>query len=214
MIPIHPSVYVGYTLAVLTGFAFGFVLERAGFGSSRKLAAQFYLRDLTVLKVMFTAIVTAMLGLAVLRAVGFVDWEAVYVNPTNLGPQVVGGLIFGAGFVVGGYCPGTCIVAAATGKVDAIVFLGGVMAGILGFSAAWPWVGGFASSGGGQRQFVYEWLHLSYGVVAILVTLMALGMFAGAEWIEKKLRGGTIAPPRADASAGPAADAGAAPTKA
>ena len=127
MMPLHPSTWLSYTFAILSGFAFGFVLERAGFGSSRKLAAQFYLRDMTVLKVMFTAIVTAMLGLAVLRAVGVVDWEAVYVNPTNLGPQVVGGLIFGAGFAVGGYCPGTCIVAATTGKLDAFAFLGGTM---------------------------------------------------------------------------------------
>ena len=204
MMPLHPSTWLSYTFAILSGFAFGFVLERAGFGSSRKLAAQFYLRDMTVLKVMFTAIVTAMLGLAVLRAVGVVDWEAVYVNPTNLGPQVVGGLIFGAGFAVGGYCPGTCIVAATTGKLDAFAFLGGTMAGILGYAAAWPWISGFATSGGGQRQFVYEWLHLSYGVVAILVTLMALGMFAGAEWIEKKMRGGAPAKASDDAAAGSA----------
>lgn len=189
MMPLHPSTWLSYTFAILSGFAFGFVLERAGFGSSKKLAAQFYLRDMTVLKVMFTAIVTAMLGLAVLRALGVVDWEAMYVNPTNLGPQVVGGLIFGAGFAIGGYCPGTSVVAAVTGKLDAVVFLLGAMVGVLKFSALWPWIQSFATSGGGQRQFVYEWLHLSYGVVAILVTLMALGMFAGAEWIERKMRG-------------------------
>jgi uncharacterized membrane protein YedE/YeeE len=189
MMPLHPSTWLSYTFAILSGFAFGFVLERAGFGSSRKLAAQFYLRDMTVLKVMFSAIVTAMLGLAVLRALGVVDWEAVYINPTNLGPQVVGGVIFGVGFAVGGYCPGTSVVAAVTGKVDAVVFLVGVMVGVLKFSALWPWIGKFATSGSGQRQSLDEWLHLSYGVVAILVTLMALGMFFGAEWIEKKMRG-------------------------
>lgn len=208
MMPIHPSTWLSYTFAILAGFAFGFVLERAGFGSSRKLAAQFYLRDMTVLKVMFTAIVTAMLGLVVLRAVGWLDFEAVYVNPTNLGPQVVGGLIFGAGFVVGGYCPGTCIVAAATGKVDALVFLGGAMFGILGYSAAYPAIQGFATSGGGQRRLVYDWLQLPYGVVAILVTLMALGMFAGAEWIERRMRG----VPRRDDGAAPTVDVGSAPS--
>lgn len=187
MMPIHPSIWISYSLAILTGFAFGFVLERAGFGSARKLAAQFYLTDMRVLKVMFTAIVTALLGLTFLRAVGVLDWNELYVNPTFLGPQVVGGFIFGIGFVVGGYCPGTCVVAAATGRLDALAFLAGIGGGVLGFSAVLPRIQGFAQSGGGDRRFLYDWLHLPYGVVAILVTLMALGMFFGAEFIERKM---------------------------
>jgi len=191
MMPVHPGTWLSYVFAVLAGFAFGFVLERAGFGSSRKMAAQFYLRDMTVLKVMFTAIVTAMLGLTVLRAVGALDLDQVYVNPTHLWPQIVGGVIFGAGFAVGGWCPGTAAVGAATGKLDAVAYLLGMGAGILGFAGGYARVEAFATSGGGDRLFVSDWLHLPYGVVAILVTLMALGMFAGAEWIEKKLaRGG------------------------
>lgn len=189
MMPFKPEVWIAYTFAILSGFAFGFVLERAGFGSSRKLAAQFYLRDMTVLKVMFTAIVTAMLGLTVLRAVGLVDMDEMYVNPTFLAPQVVGGLIFGAGFAIGGYCPGTSLVAAVNGKLDALVFLAGASTGILGFAGVFGKIEKFATSGGGKRQFLMDWLHLSYGTVAILVTLLALGMFVGAEWIEKKMRG-------------------------
>lgn len=188
MMPFKPETWIAYTFAVVSGFAFGFVLERAGFGSTRKLAAQFYLRDMTVLKVMFTAIVTAMLGLVLLRAAGLVNMEAMYVNPTYLGPQVVGGLIFGAGFVIGGYCPGTSAVAAATGKVDGLVFLAGIGAGILGYAGAYPKLAAFANKGG-ERLFLMDWLKVSYGTVAILVTLLALGMFAGAEWIEKKMRG-------------------------
>lgn len=187
MMPIHPSTWVAYTLAILSGFAFGFVLERAGFGSSKKLAAQFYLKDMTVLKVMFTAIVTAMLGLTVLRAVGVLNWNDLYVNPTNLGPQAIGGLIFGVGFVVGGYCPGTCVVAATTGKLDGMAFLVGIAGGILAYSGVYPAIKGFATSGGGERRFLYDWLHLPYGVAAVAVTVMALGMFAGAEYLERKL---------------------------
>jgi uncharacterized membrane protein YedE/YeeE len=190
MMPIHPSTWVGYTLAVLFGFAFGFVLERAGFGSARKLAAQFYLTDMRVLKVMFTAIVTALLGLTFLRAVGVLDWDELYINPTYLGPQVVGGLIFGVGFVIGGYCPGTCVVAATTGKLDAVAFLVGIGGGVIAFSAVLPRIQGFAQAGG-ERRFLYDWLHLPYGVVAIGVTLMALGMFVGAELIERKMAGRT-----------------------
>jgi hypothetical protein len=203
--PFKPEVWLAYTFAILSGFAFGFVLERAGFGSSRKLAAQFYLRDMTVLKVMFSAIVTAMLGLVVLRSIGLVDMNEIYVNPTFLGPQVVGGLIFGAGFAIGGYCPGTSVVAAATGKLDAVAFLVGVGAGILGFAASFPVIGGFATSGGGKRLFLTDWLHLSYGTVAILVTLLALGMFVGAEWIERKMRSVPVTAPPIDSPTPPAA---------
>jgi uncharacterized protein len=185
MMPIHPGTWLAYTFAVLVGFGFGFVLEGAGFGSAKKLTGQFYLRDMTVLKVMFTAIVTAMLGLTVLRAVGVLDFDSVYVNPTHLGPQVVGGLIFGAGFVIGGYCPGTAVVGAATGKLDALTFLVGIGAGVLAYATTYPRIEAFAKSGSGERQLLTDWLHLPYAVVAILVTLMALGMFAGAEWIEK-----------------------------
>jgi uncharacterized membrane protein YedE/YeeE len=210
MMPFHPSTWIAYALAVVSGFAFGFVLERAGFGSSRKLAAQFYLKDMTVLKVMFTAIVTAMLGLTVLRAVGALRFDDIYVNPTYLWPQVVGGLIFGVGFIVGGYCPGTCVVAITTGKLDALAFMIGMGAGVLGFSASYPLIGDFAQSGGGQRLFLTDWLGLSYGNVAVLVTLMAIGMFLGAEWLERKMSRKAepvqAAPEHAPAAAEPATE--------
>jgi hypothetical protein len=188
MMPIHPETWISYTLAILSGFGFGFVLERAGFGSSRTLAAQFYLRDMRVLKVMFSAIVTAMLGLVVLRTAGVLDFDAIYVNPTAIPPQVAGGVVFGVGFVVGGYCPGTSIVAAVTGKLDAVAFLGGAAVGILGFAGAYGKIEHFAKSGANQRILLTDWLHLPFGVVAVLVALLALGMFAGAEWIERKMR--------------------------
>jgi uncharacterized protein len=94
-----------YTLpiALLIGIGFGFFLERAGFGSARKLVAQFYLTDLSVFKVMFTAIVTAMVGMTVLSRVGFLDMTLIPLIGTYLVPMVIGGLVLGAGFVIGGY---------------------------------------------------------------------------------------------------------------
>ena len=117
------------TAAVL-GVGFGFVLERAGFGSARKLTAVFYLTDMAVVKVMFTAIVTAMVGVYVLAAVGWLDLGEIYLVPTNYGAQFLGGLVFGAGFIIGGYCPGTAVAATATGRLDAMVFIAGIIAGI------------------------------------------------------------------------------------
>ena len=100
-------------VAFAIGIGFGFFLERAGFGSARKLVAQFYLTDLAVFKVMFTAIVTTMVGLAALAAAGLFDLSELYLEPTNFAAQGLGGLIFGAGFIVGGYCPGTAIASMA-----------------------------------------------------------------------------------------------------
>jgi len=93
----------GFVIALLIGISFGFWLERAGFGYSRKLALQFYFRDMTVLKVMFTAIVVAMLGLLYFSLFGWIDMSKVYINPTFLGAQAIGGLVLGIGFAVGGY---------------------------------------------------------------------------------------------------------------
>lgn len=97
------SEQVSFVIAFVIGISFGFFLERAGFGYSRKLALQFYFRDMTVLKVMFTAIVVAMLGLLYMSLFGWIDLSLVYINPTFLWAQIIGGLILGVGFTIGGY---------------------------------------------------------------------------------------------------------------
>jgi hypothetical protein len=125
-------------IAVALGFGFGFSLERAGFGSARKLTAVFYLYDMAVVKVMFTAIVTAMTGIVVLSATGLLDIGELYVEPTNIAAQALGGVLFGAGFMVGGYCPGTSIAAMATGKKDGLAFALGMLGGVLAYAELTP----------------------------------------------------------------------------
>lgn len=173
-------------VAFLIGIGMGFFLERAGFGSGRKLAAQFYGYDLTVFKVMFTAIVTAMLGLFYLAWLGLVDLSLVYIGDTYLLPMVAGGLLLGAGFVIGGYCPGTSCVAAATGKLDALAYLGGILAGVFVFGEVFPLIERFYSATPMGRVTLPELAGLSHGLVVFLVVLMALGGFAFAGWAEKK----------------------------
>jgi uncharacterized protein len=174
-------------VAFLIGIGFGFFLERAGFGSAKKLMGQFYLYDLAVFKVMFTAIVTAMLGLFYLSWAGLVDLSLVYFGPTYLVPQAVGGLILGIGFVVGGYCPGTSVVAAATGKLDALFFLLGLTAGIFGIGEAYPLIHGFFNSTLMGEVTVPQLLGLRYGLVVFLVVLMALAGFKGSEALERRM---------------------------
>ena len=173
-------------LAFLIGIGFGFFLERAGFGSARKLVSQFYLNDLAVFKVMFTAIVTAMLGVTYLGWIGWLDLSLVYLVPTYLLPQVVGGLILGAGFVVGGYCPGTSVAATATGRVDGLLYVLGIFAGMFTFAELYPWLKGFYLSGSGEALTLPGTFGLPYGVVVFAVVLMAIGGFYGAGLLEKK----------------------------
>jgi uncharacterized protein len=120
-------------LAFLVGIGFGFVLEQSGFSSSRKLAGVFYGYDTVVLKVFFTAAITAMLGLLFFSLFGWIDLNLVYVNPTYITSSIIGGIIMGAGFIIGGYCPGTSFCGASIGKIDAIVFIGGLFIGVFIF---------------------------------------------------------------------------------
>lgn len=176
-------------VAFVIGIGFGFFLERAGFGVSRKLAAQFYLRDLSVLKVMFTAIVTAMTGLYLLSRIGFVDLSQVYLVPTFLVPQIVGGLILGVGFVIGGYCPGTSCVSAATGRIDGMVYVAGMIAGLVSFAEIYSHILGFVHmTSMGQITLPKLW-DLPYGLLVLAVVVMALVAFVAAEWAEKKFGG-------------------------
>jgi hypothetical protein len=174
-------------LAFLIGIGFGFALERAGFGSAKKLVSQFYLNDLAVFKVMFTAIVTAMLGVTYLSWAGFLDLSLVYLVPTYWIAQVVGGLVLGVGFVVGGYCPGTSLVSAATGKLDGLVFVLGFAAGTLGFAVAFPLVKGLYTAGSLGTRTLPQVLGMPYGVIVFAVVMMAVLGFAGATWVEKKV---------------------------
>jgi thiosulfate/3-mercaptopyruvate sulfurtransferase len=89
-----------FLASLLIGLAFGVALERAGFGSSRRLAGIFYFRDMAVLKVMFTAVIVAMLGLSYAKAFGWVTTDNVYFLPTLYAAQILGGLLFGIGFVM------------------------------------------------------------------------------------------------------------------
>jgi uncharacterized membrane protein YedE/YeeE len=172
--------------AVLIGFAMGFVLERAGFGSCRKLVSQFYLFDMTVFKVMFTAIVTAMTGVYLLSGAGQLNLEQLFMAGTYLWPQIAGGLILGVGFVVGGYCPGTSAVAAASGKLDALANMGGILVGMFCYGTLYPLLASFVNSSALGKQTLYGYFGLPYGLVVVAVILMAAGGFWGATWVEKK----------------------------
>jgi len=176
---------------VMTGIAFGFSLERAGFGDSRNLAAQFYLRDMRVLKVMFTAIITAMLLIFWFNGFGILEYKKLYITTTYLWPGIVGGLIFGFGFVIGGYCPGTALVSMSTLKVDGLLFVIGLCAGMFAFGETVSLFRVFWDTSGFYGEVTLQgFFGVSAGVMVLLVVLMALGMFWGAEKIESHFSAG------------------------
>jgi hypothetical protein len=173
-------------LAFIIGIGFGFVLESSGFSSSRKLAGVFYGYDTVVLKVFFTAAITGMLGLLFFSLFGWIDLSLVYVNPTFLPSAILGGVIMGLGFIMGGYCPGTSFCGASIGKIDAFVFIGGLFLGVLIFGLGYDlWEGLYMAGAKGDPK-VSESLGLSDGVFGLLLIVVALAMFWVAEWAETK----------------------------
>lgn len=173
-------------LALFLGVGFGFFLERAGLGSSVKLAAQFYLTDLAVFKVMFTAIVTALVGLAALSALGVVDLARIELPRTFVLPQLVGGLVFGVGFVVGGYCPGTGCVGMVSGRLDAMVVVAGMLAGSFVFAEAYPLLATFYQATPLGPVTLPELVGIPGWAGTLAVVALAGGGFALAERIERR----------------------------
>jgi thiosulfate/3-mercaptopyruvate sulfurtransferase len=173
-----------FALSLLIGVAFGFVLEQAGFGSSRRLAGIFYFRDMAVLKVMFSGLVTTMLGIAYLVAFGWITLEGIYLMPTVYVAQIVGGLVFGVGFVLSGWCPGTAAVGMASGRLDALLCLVGAVLGSIVFNEVFPAVAPLMADSG--VQFIYTNLGLSQQVFALLLTIAAVTAFWVSEYIEHR----------------------------
>ena len=182
-------------IALVIGFFFGLALERAGFGSSRRIAGIFYFKDMAVLKVMFTALVTAMIGLSLCIGLGVIDPSTeIHFMKTYYGAYIIAGLIFGVGFAMSGWCPGTATVGMASGKLDAVVFLAGTIVGSIFFNELFSLVkplytwGQSAQQNFGQEglAFAYTSLGLSKSAFEFLFTLIAVGCFWASEYIEQK----------------------------
>jgi uncharacterized protein len=172
--------------AIVIGIAFGWTLERAGLGSARKLTGQFYFTDLTVFKVMFSAILVAMLGAFWLGRIGVLDLSRVYVPETFLMPQLIGGIVFGAGFVVAGLCPGTSCVAAATGRGDGLFVVIGMFFGVLMTGLAFAPLLSFYESTSRGALTLPQLTHIPYGVIVFAIVAIALAGFRVAEFIERR----------------------------
>jgi len=181
-----------FLASLLIGIAFGFFLERAGFGSSRKLTGVFYFKDMAVIKVMFTAVIAAALGLTGCMVLGWVSIEGIYLMPTVYGAYIVGGLIFGVGFVMGGWCPGTAAAGVASGKMDALIFLLGAVIGSALFNEMFGLIKPLYEWGQAGVVLVYDTLGMSKGAFNVLLSIAAVLMFWGCEWIDRRKTGQSL----------------------
>ena len=189
MAPLVPDIIgneLNLIVALIIGIAFGFILEQAGFSTSRKLVGLFYGYDFTVLRVFFTAGITAMIGVVILGHYGLLDLSLIYVNPTFLWSAIIGGLIMGLGFVIGGFCPGTSLCAAAIGKIDAIIFVGGSFLGVLAFAEGYPLFEGLYKAEAWGNVRIFEIIGVSQSMFAFLMVLMAVAAFVFTTMLEKK----------------------------
>lgn len=178
-----------FLAALFIGFAFGFSLERAGFGSSRKLAGIFYFRDMTVLKVMFTAMVVAMIGLSYCMGMGWITRDQMYFMPSVYGAQIIGGLLFGVGFAMSSWCPGTAAVGLASGKLDALIFLVGACLGSIFFNELYSVAQPLYTWGESGVRFAWVSLGVSQAAFGFGLAVVAILAFWGAEYIEKRVSG-------------------------
>jgi uncharacterized protein len=190
--PLVPDIIgneLNFVVALFIGLAFGYILEQAGFSTSKKLVGLFYGYDFTVLRVFFTAGIVAMMGVITLSHFGLLDISIIYVNPTFLWSAIVGGLIMGLGFVIGGFCPGTSVCAAAIGKIDAMVFIVGTAFGVLFFAEGYPYFEGLYKAEFWGNPRLSETLNMSQGIVAFGLVVMAIGGFLLARYVEKRVNG-------------------------
>lgn len=190
--PLVPDVIsnnLNFIVALLIGILFGIILEQAGFSTSKKLVGLFYGYDFTVLRVFFTAGLVAMIGIMGLEHFGLIDISLVYINPTFLWSAIIGGLIMGLGFVVGGFCPGTSVCAAAIGKIDAMIFIFGAFLGVLVFAEGYPiFEPLYKAANLGNPRF-FETLGMSQNLFAFIMVAFALVAFWFASIVENKVNG-------------------------
>ncbi len=177
--------------ALFLGLLFGLALEGAGFSSPRKLTGQFTFRDFTVLKVMFTAVVVAAAGLWLCELLGVIAGPgAIFIHTPYYWAFALGGALIGAGFAVGGYCPGTSVTGLAGGRLDALAFMAGMVAGVALFAGGYRAIEPlYDAAQGPQAQRVDELLAVPTWVVILVLVAATAGLFRLGDVVERRLGG-------------------------
>ncbi|OPZ31456.1 MAG: putative inner membrane protein [Lentisphaerae bacterium ADurb.BinA184] len=166
-------------IGLLLGFAFGFLLHKGGVTRYDRLIGQLLLKDFTVVKVMLTAVIVGMVGVYLLRDAGL---ARLHPKSGSLGATAVGGLIFGVGFGLLGYCPGTLVGALGEGWLDALVGGAGILIGAGLFAARYPRLReGILKRGDFGALTLPEWLKVNAWVVIVPMALLLAALLYGLE---------------------------------
>lgn len=163
------------SLGLLTGIAFGFLLQKGGVTNYDVIIGQLLLTDFTVVKVMLAAVLVGMIGVYAMKSAGI---ARLHCRSGSIGSTVVGGLIFGAGFALLGYCPGTAAGAVGTGAMDALSGVVGIAIGAGIFARLYPILAStILNRGAFPAETVPELLGVRPFVVVAGVAVMILGLF-------------------------------------
>lgn len=166
---------------LITGILFGFLLQKGRVVRYDKQMGALRLLDMTILKYFFSAILTGMVGVAVLHQVGI---ARPLILPTNIGANIIGGLMFGLGWSIIGYCPGTSLGALGEGRTDALWGILGMLTGAAVFAEIYPAIGTTVLQWGREGSITLpQILGLNDWIVIVLFIAMGVGLFV---FLEKK----------------------------
>jgi len=166
-------------LGLLIGMGIGAVMQLGGASSYRKILGSLLLKDLHVIKLILTTIAVATVGI---YALDLVDMANMSIKPTYVAGIAIAGLIFGVGFAISGYCPGTCVVASAEGKTDAVFTLLGGLTGAALYALVYPLVApliGVANYGEITLPSVFNvsnglWIAIPFSAILLLLAFRVL----------------------------------------
>jgi uncharacterized membrane protein YedE/YeeE len=166
-------------VGLLSGIAFGFLLQKGRVAKFRVIMGQFLLKDWTVVKIMLTAVAIGAVGVWTMVAMG---WASLHIKPAALAPVIVGGLVFGVGIAIFGYCPGTGVAACGEGRRDAMVGVLGMFSGALAYVVVFPGLQGMAKAWGDWGKVTLpQMLGTSPWVFVAALLVMALAFRIIAE---------------------------------
>ncbi|QDU80072.1 putative inner membrane protein [Polystyrenella longa] len=166
-------------LGLFFGILFGFLLQKGGVAKFHVLIGQLLLVDFTVVKVMLSAVVVGMLGIHLMHRLGMVE---LHIKPTRLASNTIGGLIFGCGFALSAYCPGTGAAALGQGNFDAIAMIVGMIAGSYLFAMASGWIARKINPVGDKGKLtLHEVLPINNTMVTIGCAILLSGVLVALE---------------------------------
>ncbi len=168
-------------IGLITGILFGFLLQKGEVLRFEKQVGFMLLKDMTIIKFMLTAVIVGMVGIYACYSLG---WIALSVKATHLGAIIIGGLLFGLGWAIAGYCPGTSVGALAEGRVHAFWAILGMLVGAGLYAEAFPFLQKTVLTWGAYGKITLpQVLGLSPWPIAVVFTLIGVASFI---WFEKK----------------------------